>query len=85
MFDHCGRTDDGAWVYYKLTYEPSAQVTGELQYDDEDSETKQHMKHSIKSIWTKSPIKRYYNTMYLLIGSTAIPVGISRSSLMITL
>ena len=22
-----GRTDAGAWVYYKLTYEPSAQVS----------------------------------------------------------
>ena len=21
------RTDDGAWLYYKLTYEPSAQVS----------------------------------------------------------
>ena len=31
MFEHCGqRTDDdedGPWVYYKLTYEPSAQVS----------------------------------------------------------
>ena len=22
-----GRTDDGAWAYYRLTYEPSAQVS----------------------------------------------------------
>ena len=32
MFEHCerttdGRTDAGPWVYYKLTYEPSAQVS----------------------------------------------------------
>ena len=33
-FENCGRqrrrrrtTDAGAWVYYKLTYEPSAQVS----------------------------------------------------------
>ena len=30
MFEHCGRRttpDAGPWVYYKLTYEPSAQVS----------------------------------------------------------
>ena len=32
MFKHCGqtdgrRTDAGPWLYYKLTYEPSAQVS----------------------------------------------------------